>query len=70
MGSFSRLLRILAVLSAVVTGALALWHRRDKVKQVWNSLGGTEGVMSSANRLAASAGPMKDFVAHISQLKK
>jgi hypothetical protein len=70
MSGFFRLMRQLAVISAVAAGGMALWQRRDKAKQVWDSLGGAQGIAGSANKLIESAGSVRDFVNHASQLKK
>lgn len=70
MGGFSRLIKVLVVLSVLGTAGAALWKRKDQVKEVWGSLGGIDGVVDSANRLADSVGPFKDFVTQMSRLKK
>ena len=70
MAGLFRFMRTLVVLGALVAGGRALWLRRDKVKQVWSSLGGTEGVLSSAGKLVESAGPVRDLVNQVANLKK
>ncbi len=70
MGSLLRLVQILAVVSALVTGAVALWRRRDRIKQTWGSLGGVEGIRDSASKLVESVGPVKDLVSQVAQLKR
>jgi hypothetical protein len=63
-------MRTLVVLGALVAGGRALWQRRDKAKQVWDSLGGTEGVLNSTDKLVKSAGPIRDLVNQVANLKK
>jgi hypothetical protein len=70
MSGLFKLMRTLAVVSALAAGGMALWRRRDKVKQVWDSLGGTEGVVGSANKLIESAGPVRNLVSQVANLKK
>jgi len=70
MAGLFRLVRTLAVFAALVAGGMALWQRRDKAKQVWDSLGGTEGVVNSATKLVETAGPVRDFVNQMANLKK
>ncbi len=70
MAGFFRLVRMLLVLGALVAGGQALWQRRDKIKQVWDSLGGADGVVANASKLVESAGPVRDFVNQVANLKK
>jgi hypothetical protein len=65
-----RLLRMLMVLAAVVAGGQVLWQRRERIKQVWDSLGGADGVVNHATKLVESAGPVRDFVSQVANLKK
>jgi hypothetical protein len=65
-----KLMRTLVVMSAVVAGGAALWRQRERLKQMWDSHGGVEGVLGSANKLMQSAGPVRDFVNQVSRLKK
>ncbi len=68
--SVVRQLRMLAVLSALVGGGLALWRRRDKVRETWDRLGGTQGITDSAGKLVESMGPVRNLVGQVSHLKK
>jgi hypothetical protein len=70
MSGLFKLMRTVLVLSAMAAGAAALWRRKDQVKQVWESLGGTEGVVTSTSKLVESAGPVRDFVNQMANLKK
>jgi hypothetical protein len=70
MAGLFRLVRTLAVLTVLVAGGMALWQRRDKAKQVWDSLGGADGVLASATKLVESAGPVRDLVNQVANLKK
>jgi hypothetical protein len=65
-----RLLRTLMVLAALAAAAQALWRRRERIEEVWGSLGGTEGVVNHATKLVESAGPVRDFVTQVANLKK
>ena len=64
-----RLLRFTVFAGVIAVGAMALWRRRESVKQVWDSAGGANGIKVSANRLMDSAGPIKNFVSHVANLK-
>ncbi|OFW58347.1 MAG: hypothetical protein A2133_01845 [Actinobacteria bacterium RBG_16_64_13] len=70
MSGLFKLIKMLVVLSALVAGGAALWRQRAKAKQLWDSLGGSEGVVVSAHKLIESAGPVRDLVNQVSQLKK
>ncbi len=70
MAGLFRLVRTVVVLTALVAGGMALWQRRDKAKQMWDSLGGSEGVLNSATKLVESAGPVRDLVNQVANLKK
>jgi hypothetical protein len=69
MSGLFKMIEALAVLAALVAGGMALWNRRDKVKQTWDALGGTEGIANTAGKLVESAGPVRDFVNQMSHLK-
>jgi hypothetical protein len=69
MSGLFKLMRTLTVLSALAAGGMALWNRRDKVKQTWDSLGGAEGIAATANKLVESAGPVRNFVNQVTHLK-
>lgn len=69
MSGLFKLVEGLAILAALIAGGLAIWNRRDKVKETWESLGGTEGVIKTATKFAESAGPVRDFVSQVSHLK-
>ena len=70
MGSLSGLIRALVALAAIGAGAAALWRRKDQVREMWDSLGGVDGVMDSATKLADTMGPVKDFVTQVSRFKR
>lgn len=70
MARIVKLVRLLTVLSALVGGGMALWRRRDKVKQAWDSVGGAEGIKSSASKLRESVGPLMDLASQMSQSRK
>ena len=75
MLGFIRLVRTLVITAALVGGGLALWQRRDQIKQLWGSLsdmqaGGAQGLLSSASKLVDSAGPIRDLVTQMANLKK
>lgn len=57
------------LLAALAAGGLALWNRRDKVRETWDSFGGVEGIANTANKLMESAGPAREFVNRFSHLK-
>lgn len=69
MTGLFKLLKFLTVASALVAGGVALWRRKDQVKQIWGSLGGTEGVVVSASKLVESAGPVRNLVNQLAHLK-
>ena len=69
MSGLFKLIEGLVVLAALLAGGLALWNRRDKVKETWESLGGVEGVANVATKLMDSAGPARDLVNRFGQLK-
>jgi hypothetical protein len=70
MSALFNLIKTLVILGALAAGALAIWRRKDQVQQLWARLGGTEGVLVSANKLVENAGPMRDFVGQFANLKK
>jgi len=69
MAQICRTMKLLAVLTALVGGGLALWRRRDAVKGAWDSVGGVEGIKGSADQLMQSVGPVKDLVTQVAHLK-
>ena len=69
MAQICRTMKLLAVLTALVGGGLALWRRRDAVKRAWDSAGGVEGIKGSADQLMKSVGPVKDLVTQVAHLK-
>jgi hypothetical protein len=69
MAQICRTMKLLAVLTALVGGGLALWRRRDAVKRAWDSAGGVEGIKESADQLMRSVGPVKDLVTQVAHLK-
>jgi hypothetical protein len=69
MTGIFKLLRFLTVLSALIGAGMALWQRKDKVKQVWDGLGGAEGVAGAASKLVESAGPVRDLMNQVAHLK-
>ena len=69
MTGLFKLLQFLTVVSALIAGGIALWRRKDQVRQLWDSLGGTQGVAVSASKLVESAGPVRDFVNQLAHLK-
>ncbi|MBN1630850.1 MAG: hypothetical protein JW990_13895 [Thermoleophilia bacterium] len=69
MSGLLKTIEALAVVAALVAGGLAIWNRRDKVKETLDSLGGVEGIANTASRLAENAGPVRDFVNQLSHLK-
>jgi hypothetical protein len=70
MSALFNLVKTVVVLTALAAAALALWRRKDQVKQVWTSLGGTEGVVLTTSRLVESAGPVRDLIDQFANLKK
>jgi hypothetical protein len=68
MSAMLRVVQIVVVLGALVGGGAALWRNRDKIKQTWESFGGTSGFQAS--KLIESAGPVTAFVRQLAQLKK
>ena len=70
MSALFNLIKTVLVLSALAAGALAIWRRKDQVKQVWASLGGTEGVVATTSKLVESAGPVRDVINQFANLKK
>jgi hypothetical protein len=70
MSALFNLVKTVVVLSVLAAGALAIWRRKDQVKQVWESLGGTEGVVLTTSRLVESAGPVRDLIDQFANLKK
>jgi len=68
MSAMLRVIQIVVVLGALVGGGAALWRNRDKVKQTWESLGGTSGFQAS--KLIESVGPLTGFVRQLAQLKR
>jgi len=64
-----RFVRFVVIIGLLAAGATALWQRRESVKQVWESVGGGDGLKLSAGRLVESAGPVKDFVTRVANLK-
>lgn len=69
MAELFKLIRVLTVLGALAAGGMALWNRREALKQTWDSFGGAEGIVDKANKLVESAGPVRDFVNQMSHLK-
>ncbi|NLE11310.1 MAG: hypothetical protein GX630_07355 [Actinobacteria bacterium] len=69
MSGLLKTIEALAVVAALVAGGLAIWNRRDKVKETLDSLGGVEGIANTAGRLAENAGPVRDFVNQLTHLK-
>jgi hypothetical protein len=70
MSGLVRSVKVLTVASLLAAGGMALWRRKDQVKQMWDSAGGVQGIAGSANKLVESVGPVKDFVSQLSALKK
>jgi hypothetical protein len=70
MSGLVRSVKLFTVASLLAAGGVALWRRKDQVKQMWDSLGGAEGIVGSANKLVESVGPVKDVVSQLSALKK
>ncbi len=70
MGELFKFIRVVVIVGALVTGAIALWSYRDKVKQVLDSVGGVEGFIGSANKFVETVAPMKDFVTQVAQAKR
>ena len=69
MAQVCRMMKLLAVVTALVGGSLALWRRRDAVKRTWDSVGGVEGIKGSADQLMKSVGPVRDLVTQVAHLK-
>jgi hypothetical protein len=70
MSALFNLVKTVVVLTALAAAALALYRRKDQVKQLWASLGGTEGVVLTTSRLVESAGPVRDLIDQFANLKK
>jgi hypothetical protein len=70
MSALFNLIKTVVVLTALAAGAVAIWRRKDQLKQLWASLGGTEGVVVTTSRLVESAGPVRDLVNQFANLKK
>ena len=64
-----RFFRFMIVAGLIAAGAMAVWRRRESVKQVWDSAGGAGGIKVSASRLMESAGPIKNFVSQVANIK-
>ncbi len=70
MSEFARSVRLIVVVAILMVGGMAVWRRKDQVKEVWDSLGGAEGIANSAGKLVESVGPVRDVVTQLSGLKK
>jgi hypothetical protein len=70
MSALFNLMKVLVVLAAVAAGGMALWRRKDRLNEIWASLGGTDGVLVTTSKLVESAGPVRDFVNQLANLKK
>lgn len=70
MSALFNLIKFFVVLGVLAAGGVALWRRKDQLKQIWAQLGGTEGVLVTTSKLVESAGPVRDFVNQMANLKK
>jgi len=70
MSALFNAFKFLAVLGALLAAGTALWRRKDRVQQLWVSLGGTEGVVTTTSRLLETASPVRDVVSRFANLKK
>jgi len=66
---FLRVVKMMVILGALAAGGLAIWRRKDAVKHTWESVGGVEGIRSSADKVIKTAGPVKDLIDQVTHLK-
>ena len=70
MSALFNLIKTVLVLTALAAAGVAVWRRKDQIKQLWASLGGTEGVLATTSKLVESAGPVRDVIDQFANLKK
>lgn len=69
MAAILRMMTLVTVVAALITGGLTLWQRRETVKRTWDSLGGLDGITDSADRFMKVAAPVKDLVTQVARMK-
>jgi hypothetical protein len=69
MAGVVRMAKFFMVVVVLAAGALAFWRWREPARRTWDSFGGLDEIMDSADRLMETAKPVKDLMTQVARLK-